>query len=157
MYISTQGGTIFIPGFWRNGLMWLTNHSPSYLKSHGCQVNSWVPGKRQISLSFFKKGRKGDPENCRSVSLTSLPQKIMEHILLEDILKQMWDEEAIWNMQHDFIKGRLCLTSLVVFYEGVTASVDRGRATDVIHLDLCKTFGIILYHFLISKLERYRF
>lgn len=43
------------------------------------------------------------------------------------------------------------LTNLVAFYDGITALVVNGRASDIIDQVLCKTFDVVLYEILVLK------
>ena len=70
--------------------------------------------------SIYKKGSKEDRGNYRPLSLTSVPGKIMEQIILDDMPDHMKNECVIRDSQpcdprQPFTREGSCLTNLVAF------------------------------------------
>ena len=98
---------------------------------------------------IYKKGCKEDLGNNRPVTLTSVPGKVMEQIVLREITRYVQDNQGISPSQDGFTKGRFCLTNLISFYDLVTHLVVEGKAVDVVYIS--KTFNT-LFHSILQKL-----
>lgn len=62
------------------------------------------------------KGVKKDKENYRPVSLTSVPGKFMEKIILGITERHLNTNVNIRHSQYRLIKGKFCLTNMMSFY-----------------------------------------
>ncbi|KAK4828710.1 hypothetical protein QYF61_000548 [Mycteria americana] len=118
---------------------------------------SWLTGEVPVDWSLtnvtpsYKKGWKEDPGNYRPVSLTSVPGKLMEQIILSAITWHIQDNQGIKPSQHGFMKSRSCLTNLI-FYDKVTCLMDEEKAVDVVYLDFSKAFYTVSHSILLEKL-----
>ena len=76
---------------------------------------------------IYKKGAKSNPGNYRPFSLTSLPCRILESIIKDDLMEHLNQNNLINGSQHSFMQGKLCSTNPIEFLETVTKTIDNVR------------------------------
>ena len=64
-------------------------------------------------VAIFKKGSRSEAANYRPVSLTSLPCKLLEHIIYRSIMIHLNSFDILVDAQHGFRPGRSCETQLI--------------------------------------------
>jgi len=109
-------------------------------------------GKLTNMMPMYKKGWKEDLQNYRPASLTSVPGKVMEQIILSAITWRIQGNQVIRPSQCRFVKGRSCLSKLISFCDKVTHLVDEGKAVDLVYLHFSKAFDVISHSILLEKL-----
>ncbi|TRZ19356.1 hypothetical protein HGM15179_007746 [Zosterops borbonicus] len=64
------------------------------------------------------------------VSFTSLPEKVMEQIILEVITKHAKEQKVVKSSQFGYTKGKSCLNTLMAFCDGMAGWVGKGSVLD---------------------------
>ena len=114
---------------------------------------SW---KSATIYPIFKKGKRSLPQNYRPVSLTAIPLKIFEHILVSQIWNHLNKYDIITSKQHGLRKGMSCETHLVEAIHDWTTTLNKGQGqADVILLDFSKAFDTVPHQRLLQKLSKY--
>jgi hypothetical protein len=102
---------------------------------------------------LYKSGDKLDPVNYRPVSLTSISCKVMEKIIVKQLLAHMEDNNLIPEQQHGFIPGRSVVTGLLFSTNTWTKTMDNKQPLDIIYLDFSKAFDKVPHDLLLKKLK----
>ena len=125
--------------------------SQSY--QHGLLPDSWT---RSTVCPIFKKGNRSLPENYRPISLTAIPCKLFEHIIVSKIWDHLNKHNIITNRQHGFRKGMSCETQLIEALHDWTEIMNQGQGQiDVILLHFSKAFDTVPHQRLLHKLKSY--
>ena len=109
-------------------------------------------------IFLFKKGSRSEAANYRPVSSTSVPCKLLEHIIYRSIMIHLNSFDILVDAQHGFRPGHSCETQLINTVERLARSVnayDRNQ-TGLLILDYSKAFDKVAHKRLLLKLEYYR-
>ena len=110
--------------------------------------------KHAIITPAFKKGSKSKPSIYRPISLTCIASKLMEHIIVSNMMDYFDTHNILCPQQHGFRWSKhSCETQLIGFTKEIADSLDQGQQTDVIIMDFSKAFDKVDHHKLVHKLK----
>ena len=118
----------------------------------GCIPQDWTLAR---VVPIYKKGEKQKPSNYRPVSLTSVPCKILESLIRDQIMAHLVDHNLLSNHQHGFRPKRSCNTQLLEALDDWSRDLECGNPVDSVYLDFQKAFDSVPHLRLLKKLYSY--
>jgi hypothetical protein len=106
-------------------------------------------------VPIYKKGDRTKPSNYRPVSLTAVASKMLEHIVVSQIMNHLDHNNILHENQHGFRTGRSCETQLLLSTDDITRHMNQGYQVDMAILDFAKAFDKVTYRRLAEKLSYY--
>ena len=91
----------------------------------------------------------------RPVSLTCICCKILEHIVVSNILKHLDQQNILVDCQHGFRAKRCCETQLRTLAHKLADNLHSGIQTDLVILDFSKAFDKVAHRKLLMKMDNY--
>ena len=111
--------------------------------------------KTGIITALYKKGKKSEAQNYRPVSLTSIPCKILESLIVDSIINHLAENLLKNPNQHGFSKGRSTVTNLISALNIWTEALSHNIPVDIIYLDFEKAFDKVPHQRLLSLLSTF--
>ena len=118
----------------------------------GTLPSDWLTAN--ISAAF-KKGDRHLAENYRPISLTSVPCKILEHVICRHLLNHLENNKILTTLNHGFRSGYSCETQLLTTVHDFVTSFENNKQVDVAILDFSKAFETVPHKKLLHKLHQY--
>lgn len=120
--------------------------------STGSVPHDW----RQANITpVYKKGERFKASNYRPVSLTCICSKILEHIVVSNMMKHFDKNNILSDCQHGFRPKRSCETQLISLTEELHQNLENKEQVDMVVLDFSKAFDKVPHKRLLSKLWNY--
>ena len=118
---------------------------------HQCRLpHDW---KIALVSPIYKKGSCKSPANYRPISLTSIPCKILEHLIYSSVYNHLEANSILCDAQHGFRKNRSCETQLIITINEIVSRLNLGEQVDVLSLDFSKAFDKVPHERLFCKLD----
>ncbi len=106
-------------------------------------------------VPIYKKSDRSKPANYRPVSLTAVASKMLEHIVVSQIMDHLDNNKILNENQHGFRAKRSCETQLLMTTDDITRNMDNGTQVDMAILDFAKAFDKVSHRRLSTKLLYY--
>ena len=129
--------------------------NPLYVLFRACCEQSKIPSewKKANVIPIYKKGKKSDPSNYRSISLTSTVCKLYESIIKDQILHFFTVNDKISSSQFGFLSGKSCALQLLYVVNEWIKILDVSSGGGIFYSVFRKAFDSVSHNKLLFKLE----
>ena len=114
--------------------------------------NSWKSAK---VIALFKSGDKSSCDNYRPISILPTISKIIERAVHQQFYDFLQVNNLLFKDQFGFRNKMSTTSALLKFTDSLLESMDEGRVSGVVYLDLRKAFDTVDHSLLLLKLTEY--
>src|ERR1700733_8673224 len=116
-----------------------------------------VPSAMKVAIisPIFKSGDQSDLVNYRPISKLTCLSKVMERAMHNRLTDFLDSNNILYNKQFGFRKNHSTTHAIIEVVDKLTETMDQGKATIGVFLDLSKAFDTIKHDILLDKLAHY--